>query len=243
MAETVAHPKIASRAEWLAARKELLAHEKDVTKHRDRVNAARRRLPMVRLDKAYVFDGPGGKRTLLDLFAGKRQLIVYHFMFGPEWENGCPGCTNFANWLGDISGLAARDTAFAMISRAPIAKLLAYKAKKGWELDWYSSFGGDFNYDFHTTLDDAKAPREYNYRDAADLDARADEAHFRKGEQHAISVFFRLGDDIHHTYSAFARGTEALCEATSLLDITPYGHQEAFEESPTGWPQKPTYGA
>ncbi len=162
MAETVVHPKIGARAEWLAARRDLLASEKELTKHRDRVNAARRRLPMVKLEKRYEFDGPDGKVSLRDLFGGKRQLIVYHFMFAPEWENGCGGCTWFAGSLGDLSELGKHDTAFVMISRAPLAKLQAYKAKKGWRLDWYSSFGGDFNYDFHATLDDAQAPREYH---------------------------------------------------------------------------------
>jgi predicted dithiol-disulfide oxidoreductase (DUF899 family) len=129
---TIAHPEILSRDQWLAERKELLAHEKDVTKHYDRVNAERRRLPMVKIEKNYVFDGPHGKPSLKDLFEGRRQLIVYHFMFDPAWEKGCPGCTSFANALGDLSKLYDHDTTFALISRAPFAKLKAYRAQRGW---------------------------------------------------------------------------------------------------------------
>jgi predicted dithiol-disulfide oxidoreductase (DUF899 family) len=238
----IAHPKIVSRKAWLAARKKHLINEKKLTKQKDKVNAERRRLPMVKIDKEYVFNGPQGKKNLRDLFDGRRQLIVYHFMFDPEWEKGCPGCTGYADALGDLSMLHDRDTTFVVISRAPLRKLEAYKTEKGWSIPWYSSFGSDFNYDFHATLDEKKAPREYNYRDATELDARKAEAYFRKGEQHGLSVFFRLGDEVFHTYSTFARGTESLTDAYSLLDTTPYGRQEDFEDSPRGWPQKPTYG-
>jgi predicted dithiol-disulfide oxidoreductase (DUF899 family) len=236
------HPKIASRAKWLTARKKLLADEKRVTKQHDEVNAKRRRLPMVKIDKEYVFDGPDGKKTLPELFDGRRQLIVYHFMFDPEWEKGCPGCTGYIDAIGDLSMLPERDTTFVVISRAPLAKLEAYKKLKGWEIRWYSSFGSDFNYDFHVTLDAKKAPREYNYRGKKELEARDAEPYFRKGEQHGLSVFFRLGDEVFHTYSTYARGTENLTNAYTLLDTTPYGRQEDFEDSPSGWPQKPTYG-
>ena len=128
------HPPVASRDQWLAERKKLLAHEKELTKHRDRVNAERRRLPMVKIEKDYVFDGPNGKRSLKDLFDGRRQLIVYHFMFDPAWDKGCPGCTGYVNALGDLSLLNDRDTTFVLVSRAPLAKLEAYKAQKGWKL-------------------------------------------------------------------------------------------------------------
>jgi predicted dithiol-disulfide oxidoreductase (DUF899 family) len=243
MAENqVAHPPIASRDEWLAVRKALLTEEKELTKQRDRVNAQRRRLPMVKIDKAYTFDGPEGKVSLLDLFKGRRQLIVYHFMFGPDGEEGCPGCTGFVDALGDLSMLNGRDTTFVLISRAPLAKLEAYKARKGWNIPWYSSFGSDFNYDFHVTLDERVAPVEYNYSNKAAIEARRGPQKFEGEEDHGLSVFFRLGDDVFHTYSAYARGTEALTDAYSLLDTTPYGRQEDFEDSPPGWPQKPTYG-
>jgi predicted dithiol-disulfide oxidoreductase (DUF899 family) len=171
---------------------------------------------MVKLEKTYTFDGPEGKRSLLDLFDGHHQLIVYHFMFDPAWENGCDGCTGFVNELADLSMLPARDTQFVLISRAPLAKLQAYKTRKGWDRPWYSSFGSDFNYDFQVTTD--------------------------TGETHGLSVFFRIDDDIFHTYSTYNRGTESLTDSYRLLDVTPYGRQEDWEDSPAGWPQHPTYG-
>jgi predicted dithiol-disulfide oxidoreductase (DUF899 family) len=227
----VPQPAVASRDAWLAARKELLAKEKELTKQHDRVSADRRRLPMVKLDKDYVFEGPEGKRSLQDLFDGRRQLIVYHFMFDPAWDAGCPGCTGFVNSLGDLSMLGERNTTLVLISRAPLPKLEAYKELKGWSLPWLSSFGSDFNYDFHVTLDEEVAPPEYNFKPFV-----------MKGEAHGLSVFFRVGDDVYHTYSAYARGVESLTDSYSLLDVTPYGRQEEWEDSPAGYPQKPTYG-
>jgi predicted dithiol-disulfide oxidoreductase (DUF899 family) len=188
-----------------------------------------------------MLDGTEGKRSLKDLFDGRRQLIVYHFMFDPEWEKGCPGCTGYVDALGDLSMLPDRDTTFVLVSRAPLAKLAAYKALKGWSVPWYSSFGSDFNYDFHVTLDENVAPVEYNYRNKAEMEAR-NGPNLMEGEEHGLSVFFRVGDDIFHTYSTYARGTECLTDAYSLLDTTPYGRQEDFEDSPSRWPQKPTYG-
>jgi predicted dithiol-disulfide oxidoreductase (DUF899 family) len=237
----IAHPRIASRDEWLAERKKLLAHEKELTRHYDRVNAERRRLPMVRIEKEYLFDTPAGKRSLKDLFDGRRQLIVYHFMFDPAWDTGCSGCTGYVDALGDLSLLNDRDTTFVLISRAPLPKLEAYKASKGWKVPWVSSFGSDFNYDFHVTHDEKVAPIEYNYQTKAELEARRGPGNV-EGEDHGLSVFFRLGDDVYHTYSVYARGTERLTDAYSLLDTTPYGRQEDFEDSPPGWPQRPTYG-
>jgi predicted dithiol-disulfide oxidoreductase (DUF899 family) len=238
---TIAHPPTTSQDEWLAQRKILQAHEKELTKHRDRVNAERRRLPMVKSEKDYIFDTPTGRQSLKGLFGGRRQLIVYHFMFDPTWEKGCPGCTGYANALGDLSKLYDHDTTFALISRAPLAKLEAYKAQMGWSVPWYSSFGSDFNYDFHVTLDEDVAPIEYNYRNLAEMKARKG-PNGMKGEEHGLSVFFRLEDDVFHTYSVYARGTEGLTDAYALLDQTPYGRQQSFEDSPAGWPQKPTYG-
>lgn len=214
--QNLPHPRIATREEWLTARETLLEHEKEVTRHHDRVNAERRRLPMVKIEKSYVFDGPEGKRSLLDLFADKTQLIVYHFMFDPEWENGCMGCTGFVNDLGDLSELNVRNTQFVLISRAPLEKLQAYKERMGWERPWYSSFGTDFNYDFLVTTEN--------------------------GETHGLSVFFRIGDEVFHTYSTYKRGCESLSDVYRLLDVTPYGRQEDWEDSPSGWPQRPTYG-
>jgi len=237
---TIAHPPVVSREVWLRERKALLTEEKELTKQRDRINAQRRRLPMVRLDKDYVFDGPNGKTRLLNLFEGRHQLIVYHFMFEPAWEKGCMGCTGFVNALGDLSMLSDRDTSFVLISRASLAKLERYKAAQGWSLPWLSSFDSDFNYDFHVTQDKSVAPVEYNYRNEQELKERG--SYFTQGEAHGMSVFFRLDDAVFHTYSTYGRGVESLTDSYSLLDITPYGRQEDFEDSPVGWPQKPTYG-
>jgi predicted dithiol-disulfide oxidoreductase (DUF899 family) len=239
--QTIPHPPIASPTEWRAARTQLLTREKELTKHYDRISAERRRLPMVKLEKDYVFDGLSGKRHLRELFDGRRQLIVYHFMFDPAWEKGCPGCTGYVDALGDLSMLRDRHTQFVLISRAPLAKLEAYKAQKGWSRPWYSSFGSDFNYDFNVTLDEKVAPVEYNFRRKTEIVAK-DPEHQPAGEAHGLSVFFRLGDDVYHTYSAYARGVESLTDAYRLLDVTPYGRQEDWEDSPSGWPQKPTYG-
>lgn len=239
---TVPHPQIVSRYQWLAQRKKLLTEEKELTKHHDRVNADRRRLPMVKIEKDYAFDGPNAKPRLKDLFEGRRQLIIYHFMFDPSWDKGCPGCTGFVSALGDLSLLNDRDTTFAVVSRAPLAKLDAYKAEKGWSIPWFSSFGSDFNYDFHVTLDPKVTPALSNYRNQAEMEAKEGHPVVMEGESHGLSVFFRVDDDLFHTYSTFARGCEALTDAYRLLDTTPYGRQQDFEDSPTGWPQKPTYG-
>jgi predicted dithiol-disulfide oxidoreductase (DUF899 family) len=237
----IAHPEIVERDKWLTARKTLLEHEKELTKHRDRINAERRRLPMVKLEKEYTFEGSNGSAKLIDLFDGRTQLIIYHFMFAPEWEKGCMGCTGYVNALGDLSMLNERDTTFVLVSRAPFLKLEDYKTLKGWAVPWYSSFGNDFNYDFHVTLDENIAPIEYNYRDKAELE-KLNGPNVMQGESHGLSVFLRLGDDVFHTYSTYARGVESLTDSYSLLDMTAYGRQEDFEDSPPEYPQKPTYG-
>jgi predicted dithiol-disulfide oxidoreductase (DUF899 family) len=238
---TVPHPGVVAPGQWLAARKELLAHEKELTKHYDQVNAERRRLPMVKIEKDYVFSGPKGKPSLKDLFEGRRQLIVYHFMFDPTWDKGCSGCTGFVDALGDLSLLNKRDTTFAVVSRAPLAKLDAYKAQKSWSIAWFSSLGSDFNYDFHVTLDPHVTPAEYNYRNKAEMAAATGHSVLMEGEGHGLSVFFQLDGDVFHTYSAYARGNESLTDSYRLLDTTPYGRQQDFEDSLPGWPQKPTY--
>lgn len=240
-ATTTAHPPIASAADWRAQRLRLLEQEKEATRHHDRVAAERRRLPMVRVEKKYVFDGPEGKRSLRDLFRDRQQLVIYHFMFDPAWEKGCPGCTGFVDSLGDLSLMEERNTTFVLISRAPLAKLEAYKKKRGWKWPWFSSFGSDFNYDFHVTLDEKVRPVEYNYRTKAEMIAH-DSPNQTEGESHGLSVFFRLEDEVYHTYSAYARGVESLTDSYRLLDMTPYGRQEDWEDSPKGWPQAPTYG-
>lgn len=238
----IAHPPIASRQDWIAERKKLLAREKEHTDERDRVNAQRRRLPMVKIEKDYRFEGTQGKKSLEQLFDGRRQLVVYHFMFDPAWDQGCPGCTGYVDALGDLSMLEQRDTTFVLVSRAPLAKLEKYKKERGWDLPWLSSFGSDFNYDFHVTLDPKVAPVEYNFRSAKEMESGKGAGKHLEGEAHGLSVFFRVDDDVFHTYSAYARGVEGLTNAYSLLDMTPYGRQEDFEDSPPGWPQKPTYG-
>jgi predicted dithiol-disulfide oxidoreductase (DUF899 family) len=243
MTITIPHPPIVSQAQWLAERKKLLAREKEQTRQYDRVNAERRRLPMVKLEKEYSFQGPDGKRTLKDLFDGQRQLIVYHFMFDPAWDKGCTGCTGYVDALGDLSLLRNRDTAFVLISRAPLAKLERYKAERGWNRPWVSSFAGDFNYDFHVTRDAKVAPAEYNYRDQAETEKAFGRPVHMEGEEHGLSVFFRVDDDLFHTYSTYARGTESITDSYRLLDLTPYGRQQDFEDSPEGWPQRPTYGS
>jgi predicted dithiol-disulfide oxidoreductase (DUF899 family) len=240
-ASTIPHPPIVLRDQWLAERKKLLMHEKELTKQLDRVNAERRRLPMVKIEKDYVFEGHNGKQSLKALFDGRRQLIVYHFMFDPEWDKGCPGCTTWVDALGDLSGLNKRDSTLVLVSRAPLVKLDAYKAKRGWSIPWFSSFGSDFNYDFHVTLDANVAPVEYNYRPKAEMLARKT-PNGTEGEEHGLSVFFAFDGDVFHTYSAYGRGTGSLADAYALLDTTPYGRQQDFEDSPPGWPQKPTYG-
>lgn len=243
MTTTIAipHPPIVSRDQWLVERKKLLVDEKELTEHYDRVNAQRRRLPMVKIERDYVLEGPGGKQNLKALFDGRCQLVIYHFMFDPTWEKGCSGCTTWVDALGDLSPLKKRNTTFVVVSRAPLAKLEAYKAQKGWSIVWFSSFGSDFNYDFHVTLDPKVAPVEYNYRDQAETEAKTGHSVTLEGEHHGLSVLFRVDGDIFHAYSVFARGCESLPNAYRLLDATPYGRQQDFEDSPPGWPQKPTY--
>ena len=194
-------PKIASSDEWHVARKELLAKEKALTRQRDLLSADRRRLPMVEIDKDYVFEGPDGKASLLDLFDGRRQLIVGHFMFDPSWEDGCPSCSAGAAEMstGHLEHLHARDTTFVYASRAPTEKIERYKAKMGWTFPWYSSFGSDFNYDFHVTMDESVTPVEYNFRTQAEHE-QAGSTVYIEGEQPienpGRSCFLRDGDDV-----------------------------------------------
>jgi predicted dithiol-disulfide oxidoreductase (DUF899 family) len=216
-------PQVVSRDEWVAARKELLVKEKELTHRRDALSADRRRLPMVEIDKEYVFEGPDGKATLPDLFDGRRQLIVVSFMFDPSWDDGCPSCTAGADEMseGVRAHLNVRDTTLVYVSRAPLAKLEAYKAKRGWTFDWYSSYGSDFNYDFHVTLDPAVTPLEYNFR-------AVDEQ--MVGEWPGRSHFLRVDDRVFHTYSVYARGLESIGGSYYLLDETALGRQEDWEE-------------
>ncbi len=228
-------PDVVSRDEWLAARKALLAKEKELTRRRDELSADRRRLPMVRIDKEYLFEGPDGKATLLDLFAGRRQLIVGHFMFDPRWEAGCPSCSAGADEIasGLLSHLQVRNTTFVYVSRASIDKIEAYKGRRGWTFPWYSSYGSDFNYDFHVTLDDSVLPVDYNFRTRAEHE-QAGTSGYVEGDQPVEgpgrSCFLRQGDTVFHTYSVYARGLESVGGSYYFLDETALGRQEDWEE-------------
>ncbi len=225
-------PRVVSHDEWLAARKELLVREKELFTETDALNADRRRLPMVRIDKEYRFVGPKGGIGFPDLFDGHRQLIVQHFMFDPSSEHGCGSCTAMAEVMGHgvLGQLHKRDTAFAAVSRAPYPKLQATQHTKGWTFPWYSSFGTDFNYDFHVSLDPAVQPASYNFRNSDELVASGAEWMIDYvGEQPGVSAFLRNGDDIFHTYSTFGRGVEVMMAGYRLLDITALGRQEDWE--------------
>jgi len=226
-------PQVVSEQQWLTARRELLAREKELTRAHDRLNADRRRLPMVRVEKPYSFEGPSGRVGLPALFGGCRQLVIQHFMFDPSWDEGCSSCTAAVEELSDglLDHLRARDTAFAAVSRAPLARIEAYRSSKGWTFPWYSSYGSDFNYDFHVTLDGTVAPVMFNYRDAAELEqAGMGWLNETPGEQPGYSCFLRDGDEIFHTYSTFGRGTEQLGGGYAFLDMTALGRQEDWEE-------------
>ena len=222
-------PKVVSRDEWRAARIELLAEEKEQTRARDRLNTKRRELPMVRIEKDYEFIGPDGTAHLVDLFDGRRQLMVSHFMFDPEWTDGCPSCSAGADEVspGLLDHLAMRDTTLVFVSRAPLERIEDYKARKGWTFPWYSSYGSDFNYDFGVTLDDSVTPAEYNYRPAAEL---GPDWVGWSGEQPGLSCFLRVGDEVFHTYSNYARGAEMTGGSYYFLDLTVLGRQEEWEE-------------
>jgi predicted dithiol-disulfide oxidoreductase (DUF899 family) len=244
---TPALPRIASREEWLRVRRDLLEKEKALTHQRDALAAERRRLPMVRLDKDYRLHGPDGELGLADMFGDCRQLIVYHFMFGPDWERGCPSCSAGMDQHSDAitQHLRERDTAFACVSRASIEKLMAFRAERGWTFDWYSSFGSDFNYDFRVTLDESVTPMEYNYRGIEEHRRLGSGYYFDGDPPHELpgySCFLRSGDEVFHTYSSYGRGTETVGGSYYLLDMTAYGRQEDWEDSPAGWPQRSTYG-
>ncbi|MEV5984212.1 DUF899 domain-containing protein [Streptomyces sp. NPDC052051] len=201
-------PEIVSREEWRAEREALLAKEKAATHARDAINAERRRLPMVEVDTEYVFEGGDGKATLLDAFEGRHQLVVYHYMFAPEWDEGCRSCAAFLDQIGHLAHLHARGTSFAVVSRAPYTRILPFKARLGWTMPWYSSHGTPFNHDFQVTVD------------------RAGESVERPG----VSCFVRDHDRVFHTYSTYERGLDGLGSTTSLLDLTALGRQEEWEQ-------------
>ncbi|MCE7011256.1 DUF899 domain-containing protein [Kibdelosporangium philippinense] len=227
-------PQIVSRDEWLAARQELLVKEKAATRAYDGLNADRRRLPMVEIDKNYLFDGPDGKASLLDIFDGRLQLVIYHFMFHPDWDGGCKSCSSFVDQIGHLTHLHVRGTSFAAVSRAPIDKITKFKTRMGWTVPWYSSFGSDFNFDFNVTHDESVKPIVYNYR-SKDEHIESGTGYYVEGndqpfELPGMSAFLRDGDRVFHTYSTYGRGLEGLTDTTSMLDITALGRQEDWEE-------------
>jgi len=216
-------PPAVSETEWQAAHDALLAKEKEATRARDTLAAERRRLPRVRIEEDYAFAGPEGEVVLPDLFEGRSQLLLYHFMFGPNQEAGCNGCSMFVDQVGHLAHLHARDTSFAVVSRAPIEKIAAYKERMGWTFPWVSSFSSDFNVDFGVG---PETPQEDVYQD---------------GETFGLSVFLRDGDEVYRTYFTDGRGVEALGSVWTLLDLTPLGRQETWEDSPDGYPQTKPY--
>jgi predicted dithiol-disulfide oxidoreductase (DUF899 family) len=216
-------PPVVSETEWQAAREALLAKEKEATQARDALAAERRRLPLVRIEKEYAFEGSEGEVTLSELFERRRQLLLYHFMFGPNQDVGCDGCSMFVDQIGHLAHLHARDTSFALVSRAPIEKIAAYKERMGWTIPWLSSFDSDFNVDFGVG---PERPQEGVYQD---------------GETFGLSVFLRDGDEVYRSYFTAARGVEALGSVWTFLDLTPLGRQENWEDSPAGYPQTKPY--
>jgi predicted dithiol-disulfide oxidoreductase (DUF899 family) len=204
-----------SNEEWQTAHEALLVKEKELTRAHDRLAAERRRLPVVRFDEQYAFDGPAGKAGLLDLFEGRRQLIVYHFMFhpgAPGWPTaGCDGCSMFVDQVGHLAHLHARDTSFALVSKAPIERIEPYRRRMGWSIPWYSLAGNDFDADCGVT------------------------------DGFGLSVFIREGDQVFRSYFTSGRGVEALGSVWTFLDLTPLGRQEQWEDSPEGYPQTPPY--
>jgi predicted dithiol-disulfide oxidoreductase (DUF899 family) len=216
-------PPVVSQTEWQKARDALMAEEKDATRARDALAAQRRRLPRVRIDKDYVFDGRDREAALPDLFEGRSQLLLYHFMFGPNQDAGCDGCSMFIDQVGHPAHLHARNTSFAIVSRAPIAKIEPYRKRMGWTIRWVSSFDSDFNVDFGVS---PETPQPDVYQD---------------GETFGLSVFLRDGDDVYRTYFTTTRGVEALGSVWTFLDLTPLGRQEEWENSPEGYPQGKPY--
>jgi predicted dithiol-disulfide oxidoreductase (DUF899 family) len=221
---------VVSRDEWLAARTALLAEEKALTRRRDALAAKRRQLPWVRLDKSYTFEGPDGPQTLAALFDGRGQLVVYHFMYGPDWQAGCPSCSFWAdNFDRAIVHLNHRDVTMIAVSRAPLDKLEAYRKRMGWRFKWVSSHGNDFNRDFDVSFTEdelAAGPVRYNYT----------EQPFPVTEAPGVSVFFRDEDGtVFHTYSCYARGLDALNAAYQHLDLVPKGRDEADLSFSMAW--------
>jgi predicted dithiol-disulfide oxidoreductase (DUF899 family) len=224
----IQNSRVVSHEEWVTERVAFMAKEKEFTRLRDELSRQRRELPWEKVTKSYVFDGPRGKQTLAELFEHRRQLIVYHFMFDPAWDEGCKSCSFVAdNFAGAIVHLTARDTSFAVISRAPLEKIARFKQRMGWSFPWLSSFGTDFNHDFRVTTGESQT--EYNYAPVSAQPAGRPQ----KGEREGLSVFLRDGDRVFHTYSTYQRGLDPLLNTYNLLDLTPLGRQE--DGRPMAW--------
>jgi predicted dithiol-disulfide oxidoreductase (DUF899 family) len=222
--------QVVSRDEWLAARKELLRKEKEFTRLRDQLSADRRALPWVKVEKTYVFDGADGKVTLADLFDGRSQLVVKHFMFGPDWSEGCVGCSfELDHTEGALQHLEHHDVSYVVVSRAPLAKTESFRRRMGWRVRWVSSFGNDFNFDFHVSFtpeEIAAGKATYNYREGAQV----------IDEMSGRSVFYKdASGQVFHTYSSFARGGEMFLGSYAFLDITPKGRDETINGNLTDW--------
>lgn len=228
LADVWSFSQTVSRKEWLDARRALLVKEKEATRAHDILCKDRRALPVVKVDEPYEFESLNGdKLKLLDLFEGRRQLIVYHFMFSPDEDEGCSACSVLGDTVGHLSHLHSRDTTFAAVSRAPISKIGPFRERMGWTFPWYSSGNGDFNYDFNVTLTDSR-PLMYNYMSEADTKQQLTS---KLGpnftfDMHGLSVFLRDGDTVYHSYSTYARGTEKLVTTYNMLDLTPLGRLE-----------------
>ncbi|MCB0336992.1 MAG: DUF899 domain-containing protein [Bdellovibrionales bacterium] len=208
-------PKIVSKEEWQAAHEQLLVKEKEATKARDALNASRRKLPMYEVEQEYIFQGVHGTKNLLELFEGRRQLLMYNFMFDPEWTEGCVGCSMMVDNMCHPAHLAARDITLVLVSRAPLTVLEPFRKRMGWSLPWYSSYENSFNQDFEVST-----PHGENFR---------------------LSVFFQNQAKVYHSYFTKGRGVEHLGSSFSFMDLTPYGRQEDWEDSPAGWPKGPRY--
>jgi predicted dithiol-disulfide oxidoreductase (DUF899 family) len=218
---------LGSREEWLNARRELLKEEKELTRRQDELAQRRRDLPWVKVEKDYRFATEEGESTLHDLFGGRSQMLVYHFMLGPDWGEGCPSCSGIVDGIGgSIPHLENHDVAFVVVSRAPLDEILAYKRRMGWDFRWVSSFGSDFNYDFHVTIDPTVTPVAYNYKDQKQLEEENVAWRDWSGEQPGMSAFAREGDDVFHTYSAYSRGLDGLWNMWQWLDRAPMGRNE-----------------
>ncbi len=210
-------PPVVDADEWKRQLLDFREREKALTRELDVLNAQRRRLPMTPVRADYAFEGTDGSRTLLELFDGRSQLIVYHFMFGPDWEAGCEGCSWVVDAMSHPAHLNARDVSLVLVSRSALSNLLAYRERMGWDLPWYSSLDTSFNDDMGATIDGE--------------------------ENHGASVFLRNGDDVFRTYFTEDRGVEHLGSHWTYLDLVPFGRQESWEDSPEGWPQDPAYSA